>query len=145
MDGGPNEGNIIRWNVVRDTKYALWQYQPGEIREDAGERLRPGKTHEPHAGHSQHGLDDRGIRRTGYPHRIDLAVLQRADRGGPRVGQKRRRCGRDAVGAENSVGDHSNAAACRPDGDAFAFELRQALKRLVRPVKNPKRSSVYDP
>jgi hypothetical protein len=135
----------MRWNVARDIEYALRQYQPAEIRENAGERLCPGQAHEPHVGHAQHGLDDRGIRRTGDPNGIDLAVLQRADRSGSRVRQERRSCGRDAVGAENFVGDHSNPASYRPDGDTFAFELRQAVKRLARCVKNPKGSIVDNP
>lgn len=145
VDSGRDEGDVVRRNVARNIEYALWQCQPDEIRENTGERLRPGKAHEPHPRHSQQGLDDRGIRRTGDPYGIDLAVLQRGDRGGPRVRQKRRSHGRDAVGGEDSVGDQPNAASGRPDGDAFAFELRQAVKRFVRRVKNPKRGIIDNP
>src|SRR5271170_5610432 len=76
VDSGSDEGDVIRWNVAGNIKYALRHRQPDKIRENTGERLRPCNAHEPHVGHSHHSLDDRGIRRTGDPYSIDLAVFQ---------------------------------------------------------------------
>ena len=38
--GGSNELHVIGWDVSVNINHTLWQYQPSEVGENAGESLR---------------------------------------------------------------------------------------------------------
>jgi len=50
LRGGSEELHVIGWDVSVDIDHTLWQYQPREVGENAGERLRHWQTHNANVG-----------------------------------------------------------------------------------------------
>src|SRR5262249_9437415 len=96
------------------------------------------KAHEPNVGIFQQRLDGRCIGRTDDPYGIHLATIQCLDCG---CSCERQQCSGFRIYtalAKDMFGRKTSAASYRSYVNAFAFELRQSVKRLVRGIKDPK-------
>src|SRR6478752_6488174 len=136
--GGSDERHIIGRDVAVDINHISWQFQSNETWKYNGESLCIWKAHEPNVGICQQGVDRRSIRRAEGPYSIHLAFIQCLDCGCCCKRQQRRGFEIYAALAKDLIGRKSSAASCGSYGDAFAFELRQSVKRLVRGIKEPK-------
>src|SRR5262245_63209904 len=53
LRGGSEELYVIGWDVSVNINHTLWQYQPGEVGENAGESLRHWQSHNANVGRSE--------------------------------------------------------------------------------------------
>src|SRR5262249_22627699 len=137
--GGSDERHVIGRDVAVNIDHTSWQCQSNEIWKYNGESLCIWKTHEPNVGIFQQRLDGRCIGRADDEYSIRLVIIQRLDCGCSCERQQRRGFRIYAALAKDVFGVKSSAASCWSYGNAFAFELRQSVKRLVRGIKDPKR------
>src|SRR5215469_8502552 len=138
-----DERHVIRRNVAVNIDHTSWQYRSNEIWKYNGESLCIWKAHESNVGIFQQRLNGRCIGRAGDPYSIHLAVNKCLGCGRSCKRQQRRGFRIYTALAKNVFGRKSSAASYWSYGNAFAFELRQPVKWLIRGIKEPKCVLIY--
>ena len=142
---GTDQLNVVGRDRRIDTDRALWQLEPGDIHKRTRERVCQRKVHQTDLWILQQFMNRGRARPAVVPDDVDFSLFQGIDRDRPAKRQECRSFRIDAGLAEDSLGCEARAAALRSDRNALAFQLAQALQRLIRHVKDPEWIIVDEP